>query len=172
MIFDTRNSNRCSNQIEMKNLVFTIAICVFLCLTFGLFSGFSTINAVLSWYPMIEKPSWNPPNWVFGPVWTGLYMLMGISLGMVWNRRKENKNNAILWFSIQFALNLLWSIIFFNLHQIGLALIEILVLLGSIVIMIRFFYKISPVSAYLQIPYLLWVCFASVLNGTIWYLNA
>lgn len=155
----------------MKKLVFTIAVCVFLCMTFGAFSGFSTINAIQSWYPLIEKPTWNPPNEVFGPVWTGLYILMGISLGMVWNRRQEDKYNAIVWFSIQFALNLLWSFIFFNLHQIGFAFVEILGMLFSIAMMIRYFYKISPVAAFLQIPYLLWVTFASVLNGTIWYLN-
>jgi len=155
----------------MKSLVFTIAVCVFLCLTFGLFSGFSTINSIVSWYPFIEKPSWNPPNWIFGPVWTGLYMLMGISLGMVWNRRKEDKSNAIKWFAIQFGLNLLWSYIFFNLHLIGFAFFEIVLMLIAIWQMIRYFYKISPVSAYLQIPYLIWVCFATVLNGTIWWLN-
>jgi tryptophan-rich sensory protein len=98
-------------------------------------------------------------------------MLMGISLGMVWNRRKEDKSNAIKWFAIQFGLNLLWSYIFFNLHLIGFAFFEIVLMLIAIWQMIRYFYKISPVSAYLQIPYLIWVCFATVLNGTIWWLN-
>ncbi|MFZ4545311.1 MAG: TspO/MBR family protein [Saprospiraceae bacterium] len=155
----------------MKNLVFTVAVCVFICMTFGLFSGFSTISSIAGWYTFIEKPSWNPPNWIFGPVWTGLYMLMGISLGIVWNRRKHDKSKAIKWFAIQFALNLLWSYIFFNLHFIGVALFEIILMLYSIGMMIRYFYKISPVAAYLQIPYFLWVSFATALNAAIWYLN-
>lgn len=155
----------------MKSLISKIIICSILCLTLGISSGFSTVDSIANWYQFITKPSWNPPNWLFGPVWSLLYLLMGISVALIWHSQDSNKKNAIQLFIIQFALNLGWSFIFFNQHEIGWAFVEILMMLTAIILTILSFYKISKPAAYLLIPYLCWVSFASVLNGTIWFLN-
>lgn len=155
----------------MKSLTSKIILCSLLCLTLGISSGFSTVDSITNWYQFIIKPSWNPPNWLFGPVWSLLYLLMGISVALIWHSQDSNKKNAIQLFIIQFALNLGWSFIFFNQHEIGWAFVEILIMLTAIILTILSFYKISKTAAYLLIPYLCWVSFASVLNGTIWFLN-
>ena len=156
----------------MKSLFIKIAVCIAICLALGLFSGFSTVESINSWYRFINKPSWNPPNWIFGPVWTLLYILMGIAVALIWHTQHQNKKTAITFFVIQFALNIAWSFIFFNLHAIGWAFMEIIVMLFFIAITIFSFYKISNPAAWLMVPYLIWVLFATVLNGTIWHLNS
>lgn len=156
----------------MKSLFIKIAVCIAICLALGLFSGFSTVESINSWYRFINKPSWNPPNWIFGPVWTLLYILMGIAVALIWHTQHQNKKTAITFFVIQFALNIAWSFIFFNLHAIGWAFMEIIVMLFFIAITIFSFYKISKPAAWLMVPYLIWVLFATVLNGTIWHLNS
>ncbi len=124
------------------------------------------------WYTALSKPSWNPPNWLFGPVWSVLYLLMAISVWLVW--KKEGFQAAIIplcIFLLQLVLNAAWSWLFFGLHEMGIAFIEILVLWLSILVCIILFWRIVPISGILLVPYLLWVTFASVLNYTLWQLN-
>jgi benzodiazapine receptor len=124
------------------------------------------------WYTALSKPSWNPPNWLFGPVWSVLYLLMAISVWLVW--KKEGLQAAIIPLSIfvlQLVLNAAWSWLFFGLHEMGIAFIEILVLWVAILLCIILFWKIIPISGVLLVPYLLWVTFATFLNYTLWQLN-
>lgn len=138
----------------------------------GSIAGIFTAQSVPEWYATLNRPSFNPPNWIFGPVWTMLYVLMGISLFMIWKQdMSKERNLAILVFMLQLLLNFGWSFIFFYFNMIGLALIDIILLWIFIVIMLVFFYKIKPIAAYINIPYLLWVSFATVLNGSYYILN-
>ena len=133
--------------------------------------SFFTFGAVPNWYSTLVKPSFNPPNWIFGPVWTVLYILMGISLFLVWTSKSQNKTLAYWAFGIQLALNALWSILFFGMQNPLAAFIEIILLWIAIFATILLFYKISRTSSYLLIPYFLWVSFASLLNFMIVILN-
>lgn len=155
----------------MKSLVLKIVVCVILCLLLGISSGFSTISEIKSWYVYLNKPSWNPPNWLFGPVWSFLYMSMGVAVALIWHSKHNKKKSAIIFFIVQFILNLSWSFIFFNQHQIGWALVDISILLVLILVTIIAFYRINKFAAVLLIPYILWVSFATLLNATIWTLN-
>lgn len=146
--------------------------CIFLTLSVGGVSGVATASGIDNWFVSLNKPFFNPPNYLFGPVWTILYILMGISFFLILQSPiKELKRNAIFIFAIQLSLNFLWSFLFFKFQLIGLAFIEIILIWLSILTMIITFYKIDRIAALLQIPYLLWVSFASVLNGAIWWLN-
>lgn len=120
------------------------------------------------------KPSFNPPGWIFGPVWTTLYALMGVSFYRIWKLgvKKKRVRQATTLFGIQLALNTLWSIIFFGLHSLSGALIEILMLLGFLVATTVQFKKLDKFAAYLLIPYLLWTSFATFLTYAIWRLNS
>ena len=157
----------------MKNLskaVISIAIPQIV----GGISGFFTVSNVTSWYKTeVIKPSWNPPAWVFGPVWTSLYLMMGISLFIVWksNAPIKQKSGAIWFWSLQMLFNFLWSLIFFGQHQIGWALVDISTLWGFILLTIFAFARINKTAAWLLVPYISWVTFASILNYTIWILN-
>ncbi len=139
----------------------------------GIIGSFFTVSAIPSWYATLQKPSFSPPNWIFGPAWVMLYILMGISVYLVWQKIKENKTvKGSLWlFWIHLFFNATWSIIFFGLQNPGLALINIVIIWLLIIALIIKFWKISKWATYLLIPYLLWVSFASVLNYFIWYLN-
>jgi len=131
-----------------------------------------TSATVDTWYLTLVKPSFNPPSWLFGPVWTALYLLMGISLYLVWiNRKKKFKKPALTFYGVQLGLNALWSILFFGLQSPFYAFIEIIFLWTAIAFTIYYFYKISKNAAYLLIPYILWVSFAAILNFSIFYLN-
>lgn len=155
----------------MKNSI-KLIICITVPLLIGGISGFATATSINDWYIDINKPSFNPPNYLFGPVWTTLYILMGISFYMILQSPKtELRKKAVAIFCIQLFLNFCWSFIFFKFQLLGLAFIEIIFMLLSIITMITVFYKINKTAALLQFPYLLWVSFASVLNGSIWYLN-
>lgn len=124
------------------------------------------------WYKNIIRPSFNPPSWIFGPVWTLLFTLMGISLYLVWvSPNSKIRTIALIIFAIHFVLNVLWSYLFFGLNNPLLAFIEILILLILIIITGIYFYKINKIAGYLFIPYVLWVSFASFLTYTIWRLN-
>lgn len=130
--------------------------------------------AIPTWYQALNKPFFNPPNFVFGPVWTILYLLMAIAFYIVWNsktKKKAEKERAIHLFLIQLALNFSWSIVFFNLHQLLFSFGVITALWLSILFTIHAFYRISKPAAYLLIPYILWVSFASILNLFIVLLN-
>ncbi len=155
----------------MKNIVrFIIAIGI--PVTVGAIAGVFTSASVKGWYSTLNKPSFNPPNWIFGPMWTTLYFLMGISFYLIWKLPiSAARTQAIRIFIIQFILNFCWSIIFFSMHQIGWALVEIIAMWVFILLTILQFRKLSIPAAVLLIPYLLWVSFASILNGSIWQLN-
>ena len=131
--------------------------------------GFFTSTSVSTWYVDLVKPSFNPPSWLFGPVWTLLYLMMGFSLYLVWSKKVDKK--AFTVFGVQLGLNALWSVLFFGLRNPLLAFIEIIFLWIAIIVNIVLFYKIEKKAAYLLIPYLLWVTFAGVLNFFIYYLN-
>lgn len=155
-----------------KSQILKLLVSLALPLGLGAIAGLFTADAVPEWYATLNKPSFAPPNWVFGPVWTTLYVLMGISLFLIWKRSKSKKRDqAVLVFFIQLALNFGWSFIFFYFNRIGLALIEIVLLWASILVMLMLFHKIKPLAAYINIPYLLWVTFATILNAGYFILN-
>ena len=133
--------------------------------------GFFTASSVSTWYVDLVKPSFNPPSWVFGPVWTILYLLMGIALYLVWIEKPKIKKPAFIAFGTQMFLNALWSVLFFGLQKPLFAFIEIGVLWIAILMTIIYFYKINKNAAYLLIPYILWVSFAAVLNFSLYLLN-
>lgn len=157
----------------MQKLV-RISLVVTTCLLIGYLSGMVTKESVQTWFPTLVKPVFNPPSWVFFPVWTILYVMIGISGGMVWNRLESDETNvkkAFKIFVIQLALNALWSYLFFGLHNPLLAFIEIILLWLMIFETYNQFKKIDKIAGYLLLPYLAWVSFALVLNGSIWWLN-
>ncbi len=162
----------------------------------GVVGAIFTTSSVTTWYATLNKPALNPPAWVFGPVWTTLYFLIGISLYLVWkrdwkivnhfweNRDKPwnpiskrlwqgdwQKANVIAIFLVQYILNILWSLVFFGLHQPAWAFFVIVALWVSIIYLIINFYRISKTAAWLLAPYFLWVSFAAYLNLAIWALN-
>ncbi|NGY38674.1 tryptophan-rich sensory protein [Flavobacterium sp. XN-5] len=156
------------------NKITKILSVVVTCLVIGYFSGIVTQSAITDWYPTLIKPSFNPPNWIFAPVWSMLYVMMGVAAGLVWDRMDSNKEvvkKALIIFAIQLALNALWSYLFFGLHNPMLAGLEIIILWLVIYETYLQFSKINKIAAYLLIPYLAWVSFAMVLNGSIWWLN-
>lgn len=149
-----------------------LVLAVLICQSAGVIGSVFTTSSLESWYQKLVKPSFNPPGWLFGPVWISLYLLMGISLYLVWIRRPEQGTfAALVFFGIQLLLNTLWSVVFFGLQRPGLAFLEILFLFTAILVTAFLFFKISRPAAYLMIPYLIWVGFASVLNYFIWRLN-
>ncbi len=139
----------------------------------GILSSIGTLGSIQTWYASLVKPSFNPPNWIFGPVWTILYLMIGIALFLVWSNKVKIKDkiNAYQIFTIQLLLNALWTLVFFGMHQIFWALIVIVLLLIAIALTIREFYKISKIAAYILLPYILWVIFASLLNLSFFILN-
>ena len=154
-----------------RNII-KLAISILLPLSVGAVAGMFTSQAVPTWYASLNRPSFSPPNWVFGPVWTTLYVLLGFSFFLIWKESpSKGRNSAIIVFSIQLLLNFAWSFIFFYFNFIGAALLEIILLWISIIAMIYLFYKIKPLAAYLNIPYLLWVSFATILNAGYYSLN-
>lgn len=153
--------------------IIKIALVVLVCVSLGYFSGMVTRESVTTWYPTLVKPFFNPPNWIFAPVWTLLYILMGIAAGLVWTSGSDEKavKKALGFFALQFALNMLWSYLFFGLHNPILALVEIILLWLMIWETYNMFRKINKTAGYLLIPYLAWVSFATILNASIWWLN-
>jgi len=148
-----------------------IALAFWILLTFAV-AAFASQFQPDTWYTTIAKPSWTPPGWIFGPVWSLLYLSMSISVWFIWNQRKTlNVNIPLLLYIIQLILNGLWSYIFFNQHQIGIALIDIVILVFLISIITVRFWQISKTAGILFIPYLVWVSFATVLNFEIWRIN-
>lgn len=139
----------------------------------GVVGSFFTASKIPSWYATLNKPSFNPPGWIFGPVWITLYTMMGIASYLVWQKRGDTSlaKISLVVFFVHLVFNALWSIIFFGLQNPMLAFFEIVVLWMMIVSLIIMFYQIDKRAAYLLIPYLLWVSFASVLNFFIWRLN-
>ena len=150
-----------------------ILIAVLVCLGIGFFSGFATQSSIDTWYLTLNKPSFNPPDWIFAPVWTFLYILMGIAAGIVWSKGYYHKwvKTAMYHFIFQLLFNGLWSIVFFGFRSPGLAFLVIIVLLVLILLTYKWFKIVSKTAAYLLIPYLVWVVFATILNFSIWQLN-
>lgn len=147
------------------SLIFTVGL--------GSLGGIFTISEIPNWYAGLQKPSFNPPDWIFGPVWTLLYVLMGISVYLIWKQPESDiRNTAITLFVVQFILNFCWSIIFFKLHHTGWALVEIIAMWGFIFLTILWFGKSSSLAAWLLVPYISWVSFATLLNAAIWKLNS
>lgn len=162
-------------KILKMNKYIKIIITVSICLTVGYLSSMVTQSSIQTWYPTIQKPSFNPPNWIFAPVWTLLFILMGIAAGIVWDKIDSNRELAkkgLLFFGIQLFFNALWSYLFFGLNNILLASIEIILLLLLIYETYLIFRKIDKKASYLLIPYMLWVGFASILTITIFILNS
>jgi len=145
-----------------------LIISITLCLVIGFTSSFFTKTSLGSWYTKLKKPSFNPPNWLFGPVWTLLYILMGVTLYILWI---NNAKLALAFFIAQLVLNFFWTFIFFNLQAPFFAFIEIIVLWITILLTMIFTFSISITAFYLLLPYLLWVTFASILNFAIYSLN-
>lgn len=138
----------------------------------GGLGSFFTVGSVKDWYPVLVKPAFNPPAWVFGPVWTTLFLLMGYAFYLVWISESGKSKRLAFWaFGIQMVLNVFWSIIFFGLHSPGGALLEMIFLWLAILATIISFAKISKTAAWLLVPYILWVGFAMYLNFNIWTLN-
>jgi tryptophan-rich sensory protein len=135
--------------------------------------GAVTTPKIATWYATLAKPSWNPPNWIFGPVWSALYFCMAVAAWSVW--RQDGFSGAkvpMTLFGVQLVLNVLWSYIFFGLENPGLAFVEVLALWAAIAATMIGFWQRSSIAGILFVPYLAWVSFASVLNFTIWRLNA
>ncbi|AWW31054.1 tryptophan-rich sensory protein [Echinicola strongylocentroti] len=161
--------NVSGKKINWLHLLLFVAAVVLM----GSIAGVANAGNITTWYAELEKPSFNPPNSLFGPVWTVLYALMGLGLYLIWNAPKsEKRKRALQVFVVQFVLNFCWSFIFFYFHLIGWAAVEIVLLLGMIIWMIVSFKAVSKWAAYLQFPYLLWVSFATLLNISIWWLNS
>lgn len=161
-----------TKQSPLANII-TFLICLAIPLLIGFIGSQFTMESVKTWYTTINKPSFNPPNWVFAPVWTTLYILMGVASFRVWQKRKSAEwfHWAVIIYLVQLAFNLMWSFIFFELHQIGFALIEIILLLMLIVINAFIFYRFDRLTAWLFLPYFVWVSFATYLTYSIFTLN-
>jgi benzodiazapine receptor len=157
----------------MKKRIVYIAISVLVCLVIGFLSSIATQSSVNDWYVTLSKPSFTPPNYLFAPVWTALYIMMGIAAGLVWSKGYHHVwvKTALYHFVFQLLLNALWSIVFFGLKNPFGGMIVILALLTMIILTIKWFRVISKPAALLMVPYVLWVGFAAALNYKIWELN-
>jgi tryptophan-rich sensory protein len=157
------------NSQEIIKLIVSIGLCQ----SAGIIGSVFTASAIPTWYASLSKPSFGPPNWLFGPVWITLYTLMGISLYLVWKQGlgSGDVRLAMAVFGVHLILNALWSILFFGLKNPFIAFIEIVALLIMIIASMVLFYGVSKPAAFLLVPYLAWVSFATVLNFAIWRLN-
>lgn len=157
----------------MKPLWQKILLCVIAVEVLGSVSGIITAGSIQGWYADLEKPPGTPPNWVFGPVWTTLFALMGIALARVWHLGKPGpeRQRALMWFGIQMFLNIVWTPVFFGLHQMLAALVVIVALWVAILLTMRSFFQIDRLAGWLLLPYLTWVSYATYLNAGNWWLN-
>ncbi|TDG36978.1 tryptophan-rich sensory protein [Pedobacter changchengzhani] len=157
----------------MKFKPLALIVNLLITLSIGALAGWGTAKSVRTWYPHLNKPTFNPPNWLFGPVWTLLYIFIGISAYLVWQQRDkiEHFPRTVAIYLIQLILNLAWSFIFFYLHEIGIALAEIILLLIFAIVNEHIFRKIDKWAGLLFIPYIFWVAFATFLNYNIFILN-
>lgn len=145
-----------------------------ICFGAAFIGGFFTASSIADWYQYLAKPSFSPPNWIFGPVWSLLYLLMGISLFLIWKQGLKNKKvkDVFILFIVHIFFNALWSILFFGLRNPFLAFIDIIVMWGTLAPVIVLSSKLNRYSPLLLVPYLFWISFALVLNFSIWKLNA
>jgi benzodiazapine receptor len=158
--------------MSLRNILKLIAS-IIICQFAGFIGSLFTAPAIPTWYKTLSKPSFTPPNSIFSPVWITLFVLMGISLFLVWKRNLKDRNVkiALIFFAIQLILNILWSLLFFGLKSPLLAFIEIIILWFAILLTILKFLKVSRPAGVLLLPYLLWVSFAAFLNFFLWNLN-
>ena len=149
-----------------------ISFILFLIITYSasFIGGMATISFKEPWYSQLVKSNFNPPDWVFAPVWSTLYMMMTLAIWFYWHTKNREMNTVYIYF-IHIVFNTTWSIVFFGLHQILLALIVLLILIILIIILILKFKRVNKVSLYLMIPYLLWSCYALFLNLNLFILN-
>ena len=156
-----------------KKDVLTLVISILICQCAGFVGSFFTRPSIPSWYVTLDKPAFTPPSWLFSPVWITLFLLMGISLFLIWRRgfTERKVRVALGFFGSQLIFNILWSVLFFGLRSPLAGFIDIVVLWVAIMLTILYFSKISKIAAVLLLPYLVWVSFASVLNFFIWRLN-
>lgn len=156
-----------------KKLFIKVSIGVFICLLIGFLGSIATQSSVNDWFTTLDKPVFNPPSWVFAPVWTLLYILMGVAFGIVWAKGTYHAwvKTAMYHFGFQLLFNLLWSVVFFGLQSPLFALLVIIALLIVLALTIKWFKIVHPVAAYLLIPYFIWVLYAAALNFEIWRLN-
>jgi len=161
----------------MKNngFVFSIVavlISVLIAEAAGAIGSIFTVFGIKDWYVYLEKPFFSPPNWIFGPVWTALYFLMGVAAYLVWKERKNIEvREALFIYGGQLVLNAFWSVIFFGFRNIGGAFLEIIFLWGFVLATMIYFARVSKIAAWFLLPYILWVSFAAVLNFSLWILN-
>ncbi|MDO6515696.1 TspO/MBR family protein [Zobellia uliginosa] len=157
----------------MKKKALYITYAISICLAIGFLSSFATQSSVNDWFTTLNKPSFNPPSWLFAPVWTVLYIMMGAAAGIVWAKGFYHLwvKTALYHFGFQLLLNAAWSIVFFGLKEPLWALFVIIALVIVLSLTIKWFKVVSKTAAWLLVPYLLWVCFATVLNYKLWELN-
>lgn len=149
-----------------------LALFVGICLAVGGVGGAVTSTSVTDWYPTLNKPSFNPPNWVFGPVWTTLYVMMGVAAWRVWRAAdRDTVRGPLAVFALQLAVNLGWSAAFFGLRNLGLAVAVIIVLDLLVLATALMFRRVDRLAEWLLVPYLAWISFATVLNVAVWRLN-
>jgi tryptophan-rich sensory protein len=153
-----------------RNQWLVLAGLILLCLVTGMIGGMVSASSIEGWYRTLAKPSWNPPDWVFGPVWTVLYVMMAVAAWLVW-KTKDRVGPAMVLFGVQLALNLGWTLLFFGARSPGMALIEVVFLWSSVLATMLAFFGRQSTAGWLFVPYLAWVSFAAVLNYTIWSLN-
>jgi benzodiazapine receptor len=152
--------------------ILALVLFVGLCLGVGGLGGAVTAESVNTWYPTLNKPSFNPPNWIFGPVWTTLNILMGVAAWRIWRAAdRDTARGPLAVFALQLAVNLGWSVAFFGLRNPGLAVIVVLALDLLVLVTVLMFRRIDGLAAWLLVPYLAWISFATLLNVTIWRLN-
>jgi benzodiazapine receptor len=159
-------------RLQPQDIV-SLIVAIAIPLAVAAVGGAATASSVSTWYPNIEKPAWTPPSWLFGPVWTLLFIMMGVASWLVWRSGGGDPKvrTALILFGAQLAFNLLWSVLFFGLRRPGLALLEIVVLWAFILATLVAFYRLRPAAGLLLVPYQLWVTFATALNAAVWWLN-
>lgn len=152
---------------------YRLFVSIFICQLAGFVSGILNSKSIEAWYVKLRKPIFNPPNWVFSPIWTILFLLQGISLYLVWSSGLTNEDTlfALIMFFFQMILNISWSFLFFGKKSLFLSLGDIVFLIFAIIITMLSFYNISELATYLLMPYLFWVIFVMILNFAIWVLN-
>ncbi len=160
------------NPLKSRRDVLGLLAFVILCLAVSGIGGAITATSVGTWYQGLQKPPFNPPDWVFAPVWTTLYILMGIAAWRTWRlARSVARRKALMVFALQLGLNLAWSFLFFGLQRIDLALVEIAILLLAIIANTMMFWRIDRLAGVLFVPYIAWVAYATILNASLWLLN-
>lgn len=161
----------------MKNKILILFVFIFIAQLAGIIGSFFTAPNIKSWYQFLKKPSFSPPNWLFAPVWTALYALMGIAAFLVWQAGRQNENQkgkvkkALIIYGFQLLINIFWSFAFFGLKNPFFGFLAIIFLWFLILINTIYFWKINKTAGYLFLPYLFWVTFASILNFSVWQLN-